>query len=627
MRRAVLLFVLPGLLAVGLLIWKHSGADDRPTSESFTSLRAAYLAGLDSLEVALDELSGLRSPPDVHRTRLAFRQARTAYKRIEYLVEFEDDFRAIALSMEEGNVYGLMLNGAPIPIVDEYEADSVIAPSGFQVIEAALFPVPAEGFPEIARREAEQMRQVIRLMRAEPPETLEANRRTLDAARLEVARVATLGIAGFDATQSGDALLESAEALRGVRDGLAAYEPWMRKRDPPGWDSLASHLSAAIAHLEGAGDFDAFDRLNFLTGFVNPITRGLHRLERALDPAPTQFPGAWALGATNIYAAGALNSRWFAPDYSPPSTPALVALGSRLFFDHALSRQGNRSCATCHIPDRAFTDGRSVALVDPGHGSVRNTPTLINAGLQVFQFADQRVRFLEFQVEDVMQNEREMALPVEMAARRLSTDTALSAEFGAVFGRPRRAAVTGRGIAIALAAFVRSLEAMNSRFDRAVRGEGTLNDSERRGFNLFMGKGKCATCHFPPLFGGTVPPSFLEAEPEVIGVPAKKDSRSPTVDPDLGVFGMSGAPPHRHGFKTPSLRNVEVTPPYMHNGVFTTLEEVVDFYNAGGGNGLGMRLPNQTLPADSLRLTEQERSDLIAFQMALTDTVTAAGRR
>jgi cytochrome c peroxidase len=543
-----------------------------------------------------------------------------AYKRIEYLVEFDDAFGAIALNFVEGPYMGVLLNGAPIPKVNEDDRESVLPPTGFQVIEAALFPQPAPDFREVARKQVEDMRGVLQIIRSQPPETLEADRRALDAARLEVARIATLGVAGFDATLSGDGLRESAEALRGVGDGLMVYQGAMEAHDPEGWQSLNRSLRAAVAHLEDAPDFDGFDRLDFLTRFVNPITAGLARLQRTLGLPPSRHSGAWASGATNLYAAGAFDSHWFAPDYSPPPSPELIALGRELFFDPALSGHGRRSCATCHQPSRSFTDGLIRASVDPGHGTVRNTPTLLNAGLQAFQFADQRVRFLEFQVEDVMQNPREMALPADAAAQKLGSDSSLVARLANALGKERPHALTGQMLAVAIAAYIRSLEALDSRFDRAVRGDtAALTASELRGFNLFMGKAGCATCHFPPLFGGTMPPSYREAELEVIGVPAPGPGKA-TVDPDPGAFGVTRAPLHRHAFKTPNLRNVELTAPYMHNGGFRTLDEVVDFYDGGGGTGLGIELPNQTLPPDSLHLSDQEKRDLVAFHSALTDT-------
>lgn len=620
--RRVLPVVLIALAVFGaIVVWKGFLVRPRPADVSLAFLRESYIRRVDSLDLALRALAALPPQADSGTAQAAFRRARTAYKRIEYLVEFDDAFNAIALSYLEGPFWGVLLNGPPIPTVHEDDRDSVLPPTGFQVIEAALFPRPAQDFHEVVRDQVEDMRQVLELIRTQPAETLEADRRALDAARLEVARIATLGVAGFDATLSGDGLRESAEALRGVGEGLMVYRGAMREQDPDGWNTLNRSLEAAIANLEDSPDFDGFDRLDFLTRFVIPLTEGLDRLQHALRLPPSRHRGVWSSGATNIYAAGALDSRWFAPDYAPPPSPELIALGRQLFFDPALSRHDRRSCATCHQPSRSFTDGLVRASVDPGRGTVRNTPTLLNAGLQAFQFADQRVRFLEFQVEDVMQNSREMALPVDAAARKLGQDSVLVARLATALGKERPHALTGQMLAVTIAAYVRSLEAMDSRFDRAVRGDtAALTESERRGFNLFMGKARCATCHFPPLFGGTSPPSYREAEPEVIGVPARPLSQKATIDPDPGVFAVTRAPLHQHAFKTPNLRNVELTAPYMHNGVFRTLDEVVDFYDRGGGNGLGMKLPNQTLPPDSLHLSDQEKDDLVAFHGALTDT-------
>jgi cytochrome c peroxidase len=113
----------------------------------------------------------------------------------------------------------------------------------------------------------------------------------------------------------------------------------------------------------------------------------------------------------------------------------------------------------------------------------------------------------------------------------------------------------------------------------------------------------------------------------VIGVPSRPDTAGAKVDPDPGVAGFDHATVHRHAFKTPSLRNVELTAPYMHNGVYRTLEDVVDFYDRGGGAGIGIELPNQTLSPEPLRVSAREKCDMIAFMRALTDTTQVARRR
>ena len=143
---------------------------------------------------------------------------------------------------------------------------------------------------------------------------------------------------------------------------------------------------------------------------------------------------------------------------------------------------------------------------------------------------------------------------------------------------------------------------------------------------MFVGKGKCATCHFLPLTNGTVPPMYQKSEVEVLGTPVRADTARGTVDPDVGRHRLSRAEPHRYAFRTPSLRNVALTAPYMHNGAYPTLESVIDFYNRGGGAGIGIGLDNQTLPPDPLNLTAGEQRNLVTFLRALTDT-TGTGRR
>ena len=148
-----------------------------------------------------------------------------------------------------------------------------------------------------------------------------------------------------------------------------------------------------------------------------------------------------------------------------------------------------------------------------------------------------------------------------------------------------------------------------------------MNIDEMEGLNLFVGKGKCASCHFIPLFNGVLPSEYVDTEWEIIGVPSAKNISQPMLDDDIGRAGVINVDIFKHAFKIPTLRNIELTGPYMHNGVFKTLEEVIAFYDIGGGSGLGYDVPLQTLSADSLHLTEREKFQLISFLKTLTDTV------
>jgi cytochrome c peroxidase len=257
----------------------------------------------------------------------------------------------------------------------------------------------------------------------------------------------------------------------------------------------------------------------------------------------------------------------------------------------------------------------------------RNTPTLVNAAFQPTLFADGRVRTLEDQATDVLGSASEMGSSLTLATAAVRRVPRYRAGFAAVFGDEPDGALTQRTLRLALAAYVRSLTTLRSPFDRAVRGDTTAMSTEARaGFNVFMGKARCGTCHFAPLFGGAMPPTLTENEPEVIGVPVGRRTRGAVVDPDSGRFNVRRIAQHLHAFKTPSLRNVALTAPYMHNGVFPTLESVVDFYDVGGGAGIGAKQAHQTLPPDSLHLTAAEKRAIVAFMQTLTDTAGTTAR-
>jgi cytochrome c peroxidase len=145
-----------------------------------------------------------------------------------------------------------------------------------------------------------------------------------------------------------------------------------------------------------------------------------------------------------------------------------------------------------------------------------------------------------------------------------------------------------------------------------------LEDAAKRGFNIFMSKAQCATCHFVPQFNGVKPP-FVGSEFEVLGTPA--DTLYKKLSTDKGRFDVNPASETIHAFRTGTIRNVEKTAPYMHNGVFKTLEQVIEFYDAGGGAGHGLIVENQTLSSDSLHLTVQEKKDLLAFMHSLTEEI------
>jgi cytochrome c peroxidase len=217
-------------------------------------------------------------------------------------------------------------------------------------------------------------------------------------------------------------------------------------------------------------------------------------------------------------------------------------------------------------------------------------------------------------------NPAEMKGSLEQCIPLLQQDTVYATLFAQAYSNEKDV-ITQYNIANAIASYIRSLVALNASFDQYMRGDTTqLSTTEKKGFNLFMGKAKCGTCHYIPLFNGLVPTEFTETESEVLGVPATNHKKHVVLDSDKGKFDFTTATVHQFAFKTPTLRNIALTAPYMHNGVFATLEEVMEFYNNGGGSGLNIAPETQTLPADKLNLTAKEIKAVIAFMHALTDT-------
>ena len=319
--------------------------------------------------------------------------------------------------------------------------------------------------------------------------------------------------------------------------------------------------------------------------------------------------------AEYLFAENAFDVNAFIPSPEYAFSKEKAALGEKLFYDTSLSNNNDRSCATCHNPDKAFTDGLKVNLALNGTGLKRNTPTLTYASLQHGQFWDLRQPDLEKQSLDVIENVDEMHGSMQAILPKVSNDKEYRLLFEKAFGTTKPQAWQVQN---AVASYVRTLNKFNSRFDKYMRGDtSAMTKNEVNGMNLFMGKAKCATCHFMPLFNGTVPPNFAKTEHEVVGTPM--DAEGTRLSNDEGRYKYNMMPQLRNAYKTPGLRNVAETGPYMHNGVYKTLEEVVDFYNKGGGKGLGLPVENQTLPFDKLNLTDKEMKDLVAFMKTLSD--------
>jgi cytochrome c peroxidase len=301
-----------------------------------------------------------------------------------------------------------------------------------------------------------------------------------------------------------------------------------------------------------------------------------------------------------------------------PTSPAKVELGRLLYFDPLLSGANDLSCAHCHHPDLGFSDnlGRSMGRGGTGLGRDRQggdlvrrgSPTVWNAAYNHVQFWDGRARDLEEQAGMPMMDPHEMAETPANLEAELRANAEYARLFDGTFGGQGGSAVSFENASFALAAFERTLISTNSRFDRYARGErSALSERERRGLNLFRSlKTRCFECHNLP--------TFANADFKVIGVPDVVGG-----EPDLGRSEIEGGAAYERAFKVPTLRNVALTAPYMHNGKFETLEAVLEFYSRGGGRGFGLEVPNIDDKIRPFALKVEERADLIAFLHALTD--------
>jgi len=236
-------------------------------------------------------------------------------------------------------------------------------------------------------------------------------------------------------------------------------------------------------------------------------------------------------------------------------------------------------------------------------------------------FYDMRAYYLEQQAEHVIYNADEFNTSYESIIKKLKTNPEYKQAFKKAY---KNGNIDKQTFSKALSSYVASLYSFDSDFDRFMRNEKEISDDAKKGFNLFMGKANCATCHFAPLFSGLVPPFFNENESEVLGVTKKPVENLPLeIDSDRGRIKSNVKKEdswiYENSFKTTTVRNIALTKPYFHNGAFNTLEEVLEFYNQGGAEGLGLEIKNQTLPADKLDLTPVEIKQIIAFLNSLTD--------
>jgi len=288
----------------------------------------------------------------------------------------------------------------------------------------------------------------------------------------------------------------------------------------------------------------------------------------------------------------------------------LAFLGQKLFFDARLSGTGRTACASCHDPGYAFAEPRRVSISDSGRDGRRNAPSLLDVGALHTLMWDGRFRTLEEQALSPFQR-GEMGIGVDQAVQRVSADPQYAHLFRAALGHHP----TADGMARALAAFQRTLVSLPSRVDRFLVNNETaiLTSLEQHGLATFAGRAACTNCHqlFPLRPDGRMHtrPFLMDFRFHNLGVGFRPDGFA-----DTGRYGHSLIKAEWGAFRTPSLRSSARTPPYMHDGSLATLEDVVEFYSAGGRPN-----PNLSPLIRPLFLNGYEKAALVAFLRALSD--------
>jgi len=373
-------------------------------------------------------------------------------------------------------------------------------------------------------------------------------------------------------------------------------------------------------------DFSLFDHFSFIKDFVNP----LFRLNQ-------QFINSYSVTTISLMDFSLDNNAASIFDktlFSPQNTKGIFSLvedenvlaeikkiGKLLFYDPILSGNNKRSCVSCHKPTEFFTDTTLVTSFqfDGQQQLPRNTPSLVNAVFNHLVMYDGKHIALQGQAKDVIQN------PVEMNSneKELIKKLLSCKEYKDAFKKfaqytPEEKEISLTHIVSAITYYYADFSSYYSPFDNAMNNKASLGNPEKIGFNLFMSKAQCGTCHFIPQFNGVKPP-YVGSEFEVIGVP--EDSSYKKLSPDKGRHVINSVDEMMNAFRTGTVRNAARTKPYMHNGVFQTLDQVIDLYDAGGGAGKKLKIDNQTLSTDSLHLTKEEKNNLIAFIHSLNENV------
>ena len=445
------------------------------------------------------------------------------------------------------------------------------------------------------------------------------------ANRLFLLNLAAIYTTGFECPDTNHVIPELQSMLLGTKEIYNSYNQSFPEKPLTGEYLEKYEKTISFVQKQGAG-FSTFNHFDFIRDYVNPLF--------AINQKFINEYNARSINYNDYTLNNNIQSIFDKSLYASQNTKGIYSMvedektllqiryiGKLLFYDPILSGNNMRSCASCHNPTEYFTDTTiGMALqFDKQKRLPRNTPTLINSVYNHLLMLDGKHISLQAQGKDVITNPNEMnSNEKELIKKVLSCKVYKEAFKSFLKLTPEEKDITLNHIVSAITFYDGSYSRFYSPFDNAMNNKGFVSDDAKNGFNLFMSRAKCATCHFVPNFNGVKPP-YIGSEFEVLGTPA--DTSFKDLSSDNGRYMINQAPETLHAFRTGSIRNAEYTKPYMHNGVFKSLEEVIDFYDVGGGQGKKMIVANQTLAGDSLHLTRSEKKELLAFIYSLNEDI------
>jgi cytochrome c peroxidase len=445
------------------------------------------------------------------------------------------------------------------------------------------------------------------------------------ANRLFLLNLSAIYTTGFECPDTSRVIPELGDMLSAVKNIYSRFEN----------DFPSTPLSAAYRAMydqlidfvnKQPQQFSLFDQFSFIKDHVNPLFRLNQEFIKNYNAVSISY-NDFALNndAVSVFDKSLFISQNTKGIFSFVEDEKVLAdikkVGKQLFYDPILSGNNKRSCASCHKPTEYFTDTAMATpfQFDREHHLDRNTPSLINSIYNHLAMLDGKHISLQGQAREVMTKSEEMSSDEATIVKKVMS----CKEYKDIFKKlvkytPEEKTPGFSHIIAAITFYYADFSNYYSPFDNAMNNNASLTSDVKKGFDLFMSKAQCATCHFVPHFNGIKPP-YIGSEFEVLGVPA--DTGFTKLSNDKGRYNVNPAEETLHAFRTTTIRNSQFTKPYMHNGVFTTLEQVIDFYDAGGGAGKKLIVLNQTLSSDSLKLSQAEKKQLIAFIHSLNENI------